>query len=582
MKLMMKRFLILLFLPLLLLQFPAALAEEKDPEAVVRKSLVEKYGYTQEEAQAFVFEKRGENVYAYYDPAHPEWTYERKHYVTYERKPYVEDDRLTDISPFSSYTANLLPAVDEKPVRQLLREAGEKGWFRDWNKANRKALLIAMEEKEIYPSPALQEAANAAQAVHLFFVSAYDEEFLWSPALWQWRNETLAENGLDPSDIRLAPASSSPDGIFLEKVLPIATPTNLWHQEDEIVYFAGVPPLALRDALEDSRLKGWTLVSGLMEGRPGSTYEAMTLYEKEGERLLLLAYQNPEDPWTLQSVDVGCLLPGRTPKIRCWDRFDRSFALCYDDPGQPSYTFLVTPIQNPSGETCRCALAGCVMYDRETGTGWLWEISLLTEYHADGTQARINDAPAVPSGLDQISMDDFPLTAEAIRAWKGTPVPEGFAVTHEVHLRAKTSSRSNDLGTFKPSALVQIEETLPGDPWPWYRVKCGRIEGYAASGYVNWAPGDLQSYPPLPVARAEQDIFLRQNTGLFSPSVTELPEGTEMHVLLEKSGWLYVCVPRDEIGWAMDVNGVYGYVRADEVAQAPSLAQLRWNALKEE
>jgi len=34
-----------------------------------------------------------------------------------------------------------------------------------------------------------------------------------------------------------------------------------------------------------------------------------------------------------------------------------------------------------------------------------------------------------------------------------------------------------------------------------------------------------------------------------------------------EDGWLYVMMSREEIIWEMDVDGVSGYVRADEVEQ---------------
>ena len=41
-------------------------------------------------------------------------------------------------------------------------------------------------------------------------------------------------------------------------------------------------------------------------------------------------------------------------------------------------------------------------------------------------------------------------------------------------------------------------------------------------------------------------------------------------------GWLYVCIPRGELGWLMDVDGQYGFVKTAEVRTAASLAQLEW------
>lgn len=47
-------------------------------------------------------------------------------------------------------------------------------------------------------------------------------------------------------------------------------------------------------------------------------------------------------------------------------------------------------------------------------------------------------------------------------------------------------------------------------------------------------------------------------------------------LLCEYDGWLYVCIPRGELAWRMDVDGQYGFVKTAEVRTAASLAQLEW------
>ena len=47
-------------------------------------------------------------------------------------------------------------------------------------------------------------------------------------------------------------------------------------------------------------------------------------------------------------------------------------------------------------------------------------------------------------------------------------------------------------------------------------------------------------------------------------------------LLCEYDGWLYVCIPRGELAWRMDVDGQYGFVKAADVRTAASFVQLDW------
>ena len=553
-----------------------AKAEEPDPYARALASLTEVYSYTAEEAQAFVFEPYGEYAVSYHDPLHPEWTY--------VVQPDLKYGGLEDLSPFSG------PQCGEGAVRTVLREAQDKGWFRRWGKMSRQALLESMNAQGISPTPELEtETVSAARAVHLFFVSAYGDSFLWRPAVRQWRNAVLEQNALSAEDVAEYPAGSSDGAAFLQAILP--DPDYI---DANIIYFEGLPPLALREALRDSRLQGWRLISGsLTESKvrmDANHAAALMLFEKGGDRLLIMAVQDtPKGSWTLTRVDEGCLLPGRTPRIlhqRSSYRFGRAFAICYTDPGQPSFTLLVDPYQPHESATPLCPLSACVMYDEKSQTGWRWEADVLTEYPANGVPRETRGVAALPYCLDQVDGGAFPATADEVLAYANVPVPEGYGVvSSSVHLRAQTSTRSGDLGVFNAGTLVQVEAALPGDPRPWYQVRCGRIGGYVVGDYIAYAPRGaaplpLQSCVPLPVARAAQDTYLRRDTGLLSPSVIDLPKGSEMHVLLETGGWLYVAVPRGDMSWYMDVKGIYGFVRAGEVTQYASLPALQWDAQK--
>jgi len=141
---------------------------------------------------------------------------------------------------------------------------------------------------------------------------------------------------------------------------------------------------------------------------------------------------------------------------------------------------------------------------------------------------------------------------------------------------AQTSSRSKDLGDYNPGTIVEILGMKNGDPYDWYHVRVGSVEGYMSSVYVDYEGSVCMMTPltgtPLPVGEAKENIKLRQNkgvlnTGLFAKTVREIPAGTRMHILAETGSWLHVMIPSGEIGWMMDVDGTDGYVKKDEIKQ---------------
>ena len=47
-------------------------------------------------------------------------------------------------------------------------------------------------------------------------------------------------------------------------------------------------------------------------------------------------------------------------------------------------------------------------------------------------------------------------------------------------------------------------------------------------------------------------------------------------VIIENDDWLYVDVPQGEIGFLMDVEGNFGYVRKTDVTFLPAIPGLDW------
>ena len=182
--------------------------------------------------------------------------------------------------------------------------------------------------------------------------------------------------------------------------------------------------------------------------------------------------------------------------------------------------------------------------------------------------------------MEYIDAEAFPKTEEACQAAAAITesIPDGYGMTSAVHLRGDTSSRAKDLGMLRLGTLVQVLDTLPGDPYAWYRVRLGDTEGYIASIYVTYPDSVKTSVPTTTpaVARTKKELALKQDTGMFAKTIETLPEGTLLRVLAETGNWLIVSVPQAEDDWLMRPDEMIGYVKMSDVVQAGSPIQLDW------
>ncbi len=184
------------------------------------------------------------------------------------------------------------------------------------------------------------------------------------------------------------------------------------------------------------------------------------------------------------------------------------------------------------------------------------------------------------------NMEAIPSFADmpnSMAAWQALPqrlTPEGYAMLSGVRLREKTSTRSRILGDFLPGTLIKDLGREQGDPFPWLKGSIGRLNGYVSTHYINPPEGQGgQSHVwtrLLPVAGTTKETRLRNSVGWFNSGGTDLPKGSRMHVLTDEGEWLYVCVPRGDLGFLMDVDGAYGYVHRNDVVMAATAIQLDW------
>ena len=588
----MKRRLSILLTLCLLCLYGAALGEETVVEFAASHGMstrdltdefTEIYCYTPEEADRFlcsVTETDDTLEYVLYLPEHPDWRY--THVVN--RKT---GGRESSTSPFR---CDGQPS-NEGGLRLILREAEENGWFENWKEASMTALYDQMTQWEFRRSARLeaglaQKNLTAAETVQELFVSTFGDELSWTEPVREWRDEVLTQHGLNRETVSTAPVQG----------------VQRWQAEGRItgkmtvVEFTGQLPEELQSLCENEpHLAGWSCLSGAMRLPETANRSALMAFGRGEERLLVMAMEM-EDELHLLPVGEQALLPGRAFSIH-YDPQENLYSIEYplDENGEETECFRVRPAAvQRSGEERRilCQIEDYRRVNQKTLEGFVLE-SLEYESAAEGnwratvyrpgkpTESR-DFALNLPHWLDDQSAADFPRSMEECEqlAEAGSGIPEGYAVCRGVHLRQKTSSRSKDLGDMKNGTLVRVLETVPGDPWPWVHVQVGSLEGYMCNLYVSYE-GSTNDTPvsqivPLPVAETLCETALKESTALLGGTVAQLPAGTQMHVLCEYDGWLYVCVPRNEPGWLMDVDGQYGFVKAADVRTAASFVQLDW------
>ncbi len=590
---MTKRF-ILLLCALLMLALPA-LAQEgaryDKPIMGAISNLTEVYGYTLEEAEAFNFtvtETDTEWHVQFSPKEHPNWIYTGAF-----RKP---DGGFIDGSSTPFHTS-YRKYPGEGGVRDVLNAALQNRWFVEWNEEAKSAFGDMMLKRNINPSYALQSGlANkdypAAQAVDDFFISCYGEKYEWPPVLFEWRDQVLAENGLTIEPVAADPATRQ--GI---QTRTMRAGDGTWTYT--VTEFLGEIPAELFQAFSHPKLEGWTGLCGALLTFDGPSQASLpaerglAAFAKGEERLLVALYRkSPSEGWSVALVGEKALLKNRDFFIAC-DGQGLSFIIEYPISGSESESFecQLVYMGGPGDPQPMCRLKAYRRLSRETGSGVVIDSGELqggshwyhiTTYQPDRPAQEENVPVLAPDYLDYIDAAQFPKSAEACRqaAAEAFTLPQGYGVVSGVHLRAETSSHSADLGMYETGALVQVLETLPGDPSPWYRVRAGQVEGYMSSSYVQYGnsadvAGTISRYP-LRVAKVKQDCALKKGTGWLDGKIMDLSAGTKMHVIATKGDWLHVMIPQVEIGWVMDVKGTDGYVKASEVVQAATPIRLDW------
>ena len=563
----MKKQLLCLALALALL---APLAQAVGDDLVLRAGshLTEVYGYTQADADAFEFEEDGQGGLRFWHRDYPLWVY------TLGNEPYPYSH-----TPF--YRGNFPRYPGEAAIRQVLYKARENAWFENWTPTAMRALQQEMlAAGSIQPTLSLSYGLSngditAAQAVEEFFISCLGQPILWALSARQWRDEVLKSSGLQAEQAYVLPDGAS---------VPVSQASGASLVRTE---FQQNIPGFVRELFSHPQLSGWTCLGGVVNEHTDQVPEAsgsgVIAFEKEGERLLVMLQKNKDRGWQLLPVSYQALHKGREIRLR---GYGSSMAVRIEYPLGTDEMEVFTVL--PYGLGQRGAALRLDSYQRlnhKTGELFMAQSTLngwtLTTQDAQGVAEELAQPLAVIGFMEAItSLDDFPNTKAAWKSREGRLLPEGIAMLSGVHLRQETSSRSRDLGLMNPGTLISVLGYEAGDPHPWLKAQIGLKTGYVSTAYVNPPEsqyGNASTFvSPLPVAKANKALALKSGTGLLDAKVTDLAQGSKMHVLCEQNGWLYVVVPRGEIGWLMDVAGTYGYVRPGDVTISATAIQADW------
>ena len=561
----MKKRLWMLVLALVLLF--AAPARAEDMRANVLGLLTEVYGYTVEECQEFTIEENG-NEACFYPASHPDWVYT----ATFDGEALLES-----ATPFQAVNAVQERYPGEGTVREGMRRLREE-WLPAWNDESRAKMMEWLKQSRAFTTPVLLSGLETGtlsrqDAVREFLTCCYGNVGLWSEAVREWERELLSELELPAPSARVIKPTR---GVIRWEAARYGSTTV----KDQFIRFIGETPEELEQAFAVPALEGWTLLCGAMcgmnlEGVPGRPWVGLAAFERDGRRWLVTLREGEEGQWKLDSLGENSLYLERDFWIECGTRGTTySFDIVYpiSEVEKEWFTVSRSPIEDTFG--LNCSIKSYTRQNVETGEGIVIEVYLPPKkYHvtmttADGERKEENVSKDICIQMPLASLNDFPTTLEQCRQSAGFTLPEGYGYISGVHLRAKKSSRSKDLGDYNAGTLVQVLGREPGDPYDWYHVRVGRAEGYMSSIYVKYlddAFAGAGGYMALPVGEAVEDVRLRGGTGWFAKTVQEVPKGTRMHILAQCGDWLHVMIPQGELGSIMDVNGTDGYVKGDEI-----------------
>ncbi|MBE5809324.1 MAG: SH3 domain-containing protein [Clostridiales bacterium] len=131
------------------------------------------------------------------------------------------------------------------------------------------------------------------------------------------------------------------------------------------------------------------------------------------------------------------------------------------------------------------------------------------------------------------------------------------------NLRSEPTSKSESLGVYACTVPMNFTgKTMPGTSRPWYQVRIGDTLGWMSSEYVDTAP--YLGVDVVPLGRTLEGCLLYAMPD-DTQHLLQLAPGTTFHILTEYKDMYHICIPRSDISWAADADGLYGYIPKDGV-----------------
>lgn len=352
-------------------------------------------------------------------------------------------------------------------------------------------------------------------------------------------------------------------------------------EDFEAVLPADVQRIVASRLQAGDRVIGGTRRTAFYRNQPGVIQEDSILLavRREGKILLMSAVQKGEG-WTV-SIESDSFIPPDA-------EFGITVLSQYDSAGFWTDASMAIVCANETYGIA-CAEDGALSltsYVRQEENGDVLHVSVYKSIAADIFRDNVKQASASAKNptsrrIAAWTMDTLPKSIEDVRAWDdGHPVAlgEDEAFINGVNLRSKATRQSKSWGTY--SARVTVLGSEPGVRKPWYNVRIGSITGWVSGDYLSrrgdeeFAGDVAYALDHQRFARADQEMQLRDTPD--GEEIGIIPAGAIMHLLYESDGWAHVILPQNEIAWETDWNGVYGFVRADEVTQGISIADVTW------
>lgn len=203
------------------------------------------------------------------------------------------------------------------------------------------------------------------------------------------------------------------------------------------------------------------------------------------------------------------------------------------------------------------------------------EMNALTITDSQGREKFWCDIPFYLDYMKDINA--FPTSRADCQALSRTtiyslPAAGDIVYSAGANLRREPTGSSESLGIYADNVpMIFTGNEKQGSAWPWYEVKIGDTIGWMSSNYVHRHPDYL--FAPISLGRTKECIPLYTGTSDKAPA-SELAPGTTFHILTEYDGMYHICIPQEELTWAADLDGTYGYISKVDVVTGYSPSSL--------